>query len=675
MAAQCDGADNYLSLARRLPVLLLACILWQGCRTIEPVNLQAREIKMTPEQAGRYADAQLQLYSVDPEARRSAAVALLSMEHPQALETVKEAIRSADSPEVRISAIAGAEFLVDHRCFAALVDALDDPDLSVRQGAARALSRFTRPDEVDTLKSLVNQQETNVERKKLLFEAFGRGMMLRAVPLLVAGLRSGNDEVSAAAHRALTKIAGRELPPSAEEWQRWWDANRFRTREDRLQERILSLSQELDAARQELTQMREQFQELLELVNSAEAKRPELLLGALRSEHGVIREFAAVRLSALNQERLKAISLDEPETYALFQDALASDSAQLREAVIRLVVRLQGSYRLPLVEKALNDVNPRVQVEAMGALREGASSSVVGKLGELVAQSSHETVREAAANALGRIGAEESAGKLIAALEDEAENVRWFAVESLRKLGAARALPQLAELLRKDKSARVREMAAITLGELGQPAAIPELKNALADENERVREKAVAALKELAGGDCERMTIIADALVDHGYYETAADVLRKAVEMAGQDESQVAQLARTRQRLARVLEKQGNYEEAATVYQELLATAQDKRTVRRELLGCWVRAGTPGGIASALAAWLEEAAESEREEIIQLGGEIIQVLREKEEDAVAAEIQAVIDQAQPEEQKPTAEMEQDETSEPPSTTEPPEAAP
>jgi hypothetical protein len=228
-------------------------------------------------------------------------------------------------------------------------------------------------------------------------------------------------------------------------------------------------------------------------------------------------------------------------------------------------------------------------------------------------------VRKAAANALGKMGSGEAVPPLVRALGDEEENVRWFAVESLRKLGAVRATPQLCDLLRTDKSARVREIAATALGDLGQPAAVVALRGALDDENKRVQAQAAAALQALARDDFERMMIIADALAGHGLNPAARDVLRKAIQDFGGRAELQNQVLQARRRLGGLLKGLNDYEGAAQVYADMDKAMGGDSAVRALMLECWIAAGQQARIAPAFKAWLDAVAGDAVRPVVELG--------------------------------------------------------
>jgi hypothetical protein len=83
-------------------------------------------------------------------------------------------------------------------------------------------------------------------------------------------------------------------------------------------------------------------------------------------------------------------------------------------------------------------------------------------------------------------------------LEDKDPNMRYWAVQSLGKLGPAakEAVPNLIVAL-KDESALVKSGAAVALGEIGDAEAIAPLREAGKLPEKDVRDAAAAALKRI----------------------------------------------------------------------------------------------------------------------------------------------------------------------------------
>ncbi|HBI43825.1 MAG TPA: hypothetical protein DDY78_13395 [Planctomycetales bacterium] len=187
---------------------------------------------------------------------------------------------------------------------------------------------------------------------------------------------------------------------------------------------------------------------------------------------------------------------------------------------------LKSDKVLPALTAALAsaDQDEVVRVSAaqtLGRLYEGVKETdaaidwndVRDGLGTAVRTDKSPHVREAAANALGRMAgdAAKAVPNLAAALKDEKQSVRAAAADALRRIAVnkdgakevANALPEL-ELLVKDTQADHlgRAQAALAIGQVGAPEAVPAvgtLSNVAADDKAPadVRKAAVDALGRL----------------------------------------------------------------------------------------------------------------------------------------------------------------------------------
>jgi HEAT repeat protein len=572
---------------------------------------------ISPQLQMQYAQAESRLSSDDANVREQAAVSLLSMDHPDALPAVLDRMRRAADPAVRSSMIQAAAFLVDHRCFQQILDAAEDPDAKVRDEAAQALARFTQPQEVAAMTA--RAEAAGPEAQQLIYRALGEGLDVSAVPALLKGLEAGDEGVRTAAWEALERISGRQFPADPQPWAKWWEANAQKSREDILEEHLQALSSRLESRSGELQSLREQQAELMKLVQSPQAETPPQLLSALGSQYDVVRQYAASRLAGLNDEQLKGLRIDDKAVYTVLTEALDDPAEDVRQNVLRFVLRVDGDYKPRLIRKALYDTSAPVLVLAVGAVDSSMGAEVTTRLQDLLAESAFADVREAAANMLGKIGTQTCVPSLMAALDDPAENVRWFAVEGLRKLAAVQAVPRICEMLQKDRSARVREIAASTLGELGQPAGVPALRMALDDTNDRVRQKAVAALLALATEDYERMSVIADAFREKGLSAQAAQVLTNIIKTYRDDPQMKDRVAEAYKALAEVQREQTDYSAAAATYQALDAFMGGSPAARKDILSTWLQAGDPARAAAAVSAWFTAAGPAKDPALIDLG--------------------------------------------------------
>ena len=627
-------------------VLLGMFVFAAGCAEVPHTGVSdqvASVEEMPPADRTRFARAERLLASKDPQVRQKAAIELLSMGYPRATEAVRQRIQAGNDPAVRVDMIKAVGFCADRRLFEPVLAALGSPSDEVKRAAARALSHFSGQREVDKILQMARRSGNGPRVRELLLEAIGNGLFLKGVPVLIEGLAEGNPDVRRAAWEALKKISGRELPQKPKAWKEWWAANRHRSREEMLEERVRFLRDQLGLSQQELKEATEQLDQLASLVQSPARQVPQRLLEALLSDYQRIREYAAYKLSSLDAESLGQISLDDRETYDILRKALIRWRPSIKENVVQAAVKLEGKYRTDLLLEALQQSEPQVLVPAIEAINADAGQAVVERLIEAL-NNSDPRVREAAAIALGKSNDKAAVPALMNALSDKRENVRWFAVESLRKLGATQAVPQLCELLLGDESARVREIAANALGELGQPAAVTSLRKALQDKNERVRMRAVAALQSLADANFERTMIIADALSENGYHEDASQVLENAIKKFSKQEGMEEQLRNARQKLATALEAQKDYLGAAKVYDTMDRLSGGDAKIRSQLFEAWLAAGEPQRILPKMKEWLQPE-EAELAPLVDLGLKTTKTLRERQEKELAEELLEVLKKA------------------------------
>ena len=627
----------------RLPAVALAAlvVLVTGCGALPPIVDVIAPSKEEQAALALMVEAERQLDSPDAGVRRQAAVALLSMNRSRALDAVLNKMRKAEDPAVRASMIEAAAFTGEHRCFADVLAGINDRDASVREAAAKALSRFSRDEEIGPIVELAEAPATTAEQKVLLFQAVEAGLFLQATPVLLKALDGDNAEVMDAAWKALRAISGLDLSPEPGPWRQWWEARRNWSRQDILEERLRDLQVRLKVGADRARELEAELEEFSSLVCSPAAQTPERLLRALSSKYRRVREFAAFRLASLGAEQHAAVSLADRATHDVLRAALSDESPAVRQNIVQLLADLKGEARAPLVMQALQDNDAGVLAKAVEAVDKDMGEPAAKRLAELL-KNPHSQVREAAAIALGKVGTDVAPAALIEALQDKEENVRWFAVESLRKLNVAQAVPQLVGVLENDSSPRVREITAGALETLAQPAAIPALRKALKDQNERVRARAAGALQALARGDFDRSMAVADALADGGFSDAAIDLLRKTLADFAQQADLQKRLVEARRRLADLLKAKGDFAAAAPLFGDLLKTAPDAGDLRAAVVECWVKAGEPGRVTELVKAWLQNSAQGELAKLVDVGCDLARMLNEAKQERAAGDLLAVL---------------------------------
>ena len=156
------------------------------------------------------------------------------------------------------------------------------------------------------------------------------------------------------------------------------------------------------------------------------------------------------------------------------------------------------------------------------------------KVERLITELGHKEtkVRANAAEALGQMGegAKDAASTLIQLLQDQDQDVRYFAARALGRIGAKDAVPALIPLL-QDQNAKVRRLVAYTLGMIGEGEkdAVPALIPLLQDQNRDVRGNAAWALGMIGEGAKDAVPALIQALQDQNrdVRDSAARALEK----------------------------------------------------------------------------------------------------------------------------------------------------
>lgn len=599
------------------------CMLSQHSYETIPTDFE----ELSSDELRRYAQAEQKLFSKNRDHRRMAAIQLLGSGHSAAGKAVVHRLRNTDDPEVREDMIRAIGFCQDHRYFRLLLETLNDSNDTVKKSAASALGYFHRPEEVQAMIEITSDDSISSRTKELLFNTFGEGLFIKTTPVLINGLRDERPEVRTAALTALQKIWDRDIPLDITAWNKVWQSNRYRNRQDILVERLHNLKDQLNNAQDKASALEAELEELSALAMSAKPQSPDQLQEALLSRHRIIREFAAHQLASLSEDELNNVSLDSYETYEVFRKSLLRDNDRLKSNIVTVIRKLRGQYRDDLLIQAMDSTNPDVLTNVIKSIDKNWGVRALKKLEEAL-QSQHTDVREAAANALGKTASPDAIPMLREALNDKAENVRWFAVEGLRKLNAVDAVPQLCNLATADKSPLVREIVVKTLGEMGQPAAIPSLRNALEDDNQRVRESAVSAIKELGEINAERATVVSDILTKAGYPDDAIEVLRFLLE-DNEDDATDQQLE-IREKMANILQGEGKWEKAAEELLKIDRSRDGDTNIRNDILEAWIKAEKPGRILESMRNWLENPGNPGLNEMIQMGIRFARQMKDKD---------------------------------------------
>ncbi len=178
-------------------------------------------------------------------------------------------------------------------------------------------------------------------------------------------------------------------------------------------------------------------------------------------------------------------------------DLLEDPDPSLRQIAASVLGRI-GSARAtdPLIE-SLEDKNSNVRWDAAGALGKIRAEKSVGPLITMLKDESGPVFYQAV-TALGRIGSLEALDSLIAALDVPNSWNRKAVVTALGDLGSEKAVDPLLSILKEDGlNVHVKREIMVTFLKIGSKKALTALKRAIDDDDHEVRLYAQEALKRL----------------------------------------------------------------------------------------------------------------------------------------------------------------------------------
>jgi HEAT repeat protein len=174
---------------------------------------------------------------------------------------------------------------------------------------------------------------------------------------------------------------------------------------------------------------------------------------------------------------------------------LTDPDRDVRATALNALVGLGVDDAAALSLAALDDDDGFVRATAAKLLGDLDDVAFAEPLARQLTSDSDASARQRAAESLERIGGDVALAGLIRGLGDPMERVRMASVKGVSELGADRARPELARLLREDVVWEIRAEAAHALGITGHPEALAELEAAREDPNEFVRSAVANAIR------------------------------------------------------------------------------------------------------------------------------------------------------------------------------------
>ena len=616
-------------------IFVLIFIIVTGCNTTKntkAVKLSENEKVVNNEKLAlksangkkEFKKLKKKLYSKDPNIQTAAAVSLLNLQYSDAFELLLGILKDAKKEKLTISVLKAFGFNGDDRILEETLALLDNKNENIRLAAAETLGNLRSFKAHKLMISNLIDSQRSIEFRILVAQALGDVRNRDSVEHLIKGLQSKDKKLKKAAHNALIKITGQPIGDDVNQWKKWWDQNKVKTREEWLEEIVQHLEENIKQVETENKILNKEIAQksisLLELYSKNNGN-DRIFVEAAKSKYADVRIFAAKELA-----RRKP-----PEAKDIFSELLLDENLEVKIVAARTLGEIADESTLEPLLDAVNDKNVDVQVAVIKALGlvempqavnalivllksedpkvKRAAIEALGQIGDSEVafsinpffKDSDPSVREAVAIALGKIKNINSVDPLIRALLDKEERVRWYAADSLGKLKAEKAVDPLINLL-SDSSARVRESATASLGQIGNEKSFEHLVKLLNDPDERVVEQASDVLLTIAGDKLEALDNLADVFLIKKDYDRAIKVTKK--QLAKYSENEEA-LWNSRKRLAKSFAFTGRWDKAVDLYTMLVEYFSDDIELKKELLRSMVEMKQYERALDFLSKWLK----------------------------------------------------------------------
>jgi HEAT repeat protein len=257
----------------------------------------------------------------------------------------------------------------------------------------------------------------------------------------------------------------------------------------------------------------------IQSLGSDETER--LALAATSSANPAERRAALRIVTYLGYER----------SFALCEAAVAGEDERLRDIAISALPTLDDPRALPLLLGAAGHASARTRAAAVRALGNTVASAPVVDVLTAALDDPDPWARYYACQSLGKLGVRAALSRVEARLLDGAGQVRMAAVEALARIPGAEAASALTRLAAMPDPEIVRA-AIVGIGERGDPSLRPIIAQALTSPDAAIRLVATSSLARFPGAEPElEQVVVADA---------DPSVRRAAIELLSNNPSQVA---------------------------------------------------------------------------------------------------------------------------------------
>lgn len=481
---------------------------------------------------------------IDDDVIHAIILSLTKLEIPEVLSLVtKPKIFSSDNPFIRWAAAFTFGKLGNVNHFSFLSKLIDDPDWTVRNEAVTAIERLitqvAKTPSMENLKILIRMMHIDHTTIHNTLVNTISGFGPKAIDSLVDTLSIQNELVKIGAVKILGNIGDvhvvHDLIPLAAD-----DSVKIRKEVVRSLGKIGGCTQLTDGCFAYNTIIERLGDGNREVVDTAieilvSQKEDEMLVSilidALKNIFNVaIRKNILTVMGKIKHPKMKLPILQHlGNTYYFIRKAASKAILEYGEEIrpfINEILTINKTPIEPLIEEAVQSENIRWKVRAiksLGQLKNPLAFDTLEQIeqGELdvvstAAEDALYYIRDAiraranAAFVLGELGGEESIGILLDTLSDNSAEVRWTAVQALRKIRSDKVLNELAQIALRDEISYTRREAIAAIGDIGvfDEKIKQVLLKAIKDEIRSVRAESARILGRIPDDD------VVDALID-----------------------------------------------------------------------------------------------------------------------------------------------------------------
>ncbi len=553
MGSSQNKNDRFVKIAFWYLVLVFAMPVSLRAQTLEPAAPPA-----TPERTTDQIDELnnwLKLIAdpnVAAEQRKFVAKKLLQQDDPGVQDALVALFTQPDTSGTRLT-LCQAMILNGHphaRFVEPLLVLLSDPDIQLRESAAKALSLYSETAVLDRLIALVQDSTPPRTVRQAAIGALSQiqdGQ--KAAGILIRLLEVRDGLIDADLYTALAKVSGMELGSDAGAWKQWWEDNKSLSREQWLAFKLERQRQLIEQKDAQITDLSQQLVTALDQVyaNTKNGDRAELLKNFLSHR------LAGVRVLGLRivQSNIGEGRLPDEAMGNTLRESLKHPAAEVRTGAVRILGHLRISSDAPLILELLaGEKDESVRLAAIKTLGNLSNPDAVPFLMDLLERPEGPVAfREAAAKAIGMLGPvirsdsamlDRVAEHIQTTFENSADqpSLRSAVISAMSSLGNPRFKNVFLAYLHHDQP-EVRQRCAAGLRQLNDPAVLEHLIPLIVDPNINVRWEVLSALEQM-GGQESHLVALANRLSpetepDTALRETARQCFVKIWNLQNQD--------------------------------------------------------------------------------------------------------------------------------------------